>query len=121
MTSKFIWADLSTFDIQSAKRFYNQCFGWEYQALDDGYLSCLVQDSPTAGLYTMPEKFQGMGMPSFWMSYVHVDDLEKIVRLADALIRDPAGAGFTCYEGEDPGDREEGEPLRDCLLWLWLF
>jgi len=130
MTNKFIWADLSTFDIQSAKRFYSHCFGWDYQEVGGGYMFCQVRDNAAAGLYTMPEQFQSMGMPSFWMSYIHVDDLEEIVRLAErqgakvevkpkpassggmiALIRDPAGAGFTCYEGEDPGGRDESDSL----------
>ena len=65
----------------------------------------------------MPEKFQSIRMPSFWMSYIHVQNIEETVRVAKAngaiievspeaapggglvaLIRDPAGAGFTCYE-----------------------
>ena len=126
MNNKFIWADLSTFDIQSAKSFYRQCFGWNYKEVDEGYMSCLAQERAAAGLYTMPEKFQSMGMPSFWMSYIQVDELEEIVRLAErhgatvefnsqpapgggliALIRDPAGAGFTCYEGKDLKGRGE--------------
>ena len=60
-------------------------------------------------------------MPSFWMSYIHVADLDKVVAKAKrhddvivevepqtfnkssriALVRDPSGAGFTLYEGPD--------------------
>jgi len=135
MTNRFIWADLSTFNIQSAKRFYSQCFGWKYHEIAAGYLSCQAQGSPAAGLYTMPEKFQSIGMPSFWMSYIQVNDIENIVRVAEqhgakieikpqpapgdgmiALIRDPAGAGFTCYEGEDLGGRNNGNNP-GCLVW----
>lgn len=58
-------------------------------------------------------------MPPFWMSYIQVSDLEQTVGLAEqhgakvevrptsasgggqvALIRDPSGAGFTCYQGD---------------------
>ena len=73
-------------------------------------------------------------MPSFWMSYIQVDSVEETVRIAEqydakveikpqpapgggvfALIRDPAGAGFTCFEGEDPGGKNHsGNP---CLLY----
>lgn len=119
MNNTFSWADLSTFDIHAAKSFYKQCLGWRYENLYDGYLSCSASGHPTAGLFTMPEFFQSINMPSFWMSYVQVSDLTHIVATAEslgakveiksqaapgggniALIRDPAGAGFTCYEGE---------------------
>ena len=114
----FIWSDLSTFDLPEAKRFYQACFGWEYHELSDGYLVCYAHGEPATGLYLMPEKFEAIRMPSFWMSYVGVDNLDAVVGLARehgarievepepapggghiALIRDPAGAGFTCYQG----------------------
>ena len=132
MSNLFVWADLSTFDISLAKRFYSQCFGWKYQEIGDGYVSAQLGEQPAAGLFTMPEKFQSIGMPSFWMSYIQVDEIEEVVRLAEqhgakievkpqpapgggrvALIRDPAGAGFTCYEGDDPGGKDSsGAPGR---------
>jgi len=104
--AKFVWADLSTFNLEEAQGFYGKCFGWE----------------SSAGLYVMPEKFQHIRMPSFWMSYIQVQNIEETVRVAKAngaiielspeaapggglvaLIRDPAGAGFTCYEGDALG------------------
>ncbi|MEM6452154.1 MAG: VOC family protein [Cyanobacteria bacterium P01_D01_bin.105] len=119
MVNHFIWADLSTFDTKIAKSFYSQCFGWTYQALDDEYLICESDRQSVAGLYHMPEKFQKIGMPSFWMPYIHVADIHETVRIAEqcggkvevvpepapgggviALIRDPVGAGFTCYQGK---------------------
>lgn len=126
MTNTFIWTDLSTFNIRESKRFYGRCFGWTYQEVDEEYVLCVAGKNPTAGLYTMPETFQRIGMPSFWMSYIHVRDIHYIVRVAEehgakievnpqaapggglvALIRDPAGAGFTCYEGDDLAGRDD--------------
>lgn len=117
-TNPFIWADLSTFDLPEAKRFYRDCFGWGYQAAGDDYVVCAAGRQPAAGLFPMPEFFRKIKMPSFWMSYIKVEDIQETVRLAEqygakvevkpqtapgggqiALIRDPAGAGFTCYEG----------------------
>ena len=126
MTNRFTWADLSTFDVQEAKRFYRQCFGWKYQDIGDGYLACEAKRKPSAGLYAMPEKFQRIGMPSFWMSYIHVENIHQTVIAAEkhgakvevqpqpapgggliALIRDPAGASFTCYEGKALGEKDK--------------
>jgi len=134
MKNNFIWADLSTFDLQDARQFYTDCFGWKYQDIGDGYLVCETEGTPAAGLYTMPEKFQRIGMPSFWMSYIHVGHIDQIVDKAKkggakielgpqpapggglvALIRDPAGAGFTCYEGEQPGGQNR-ENL-NAMVW----
>ena len=62
-------------------------------------------------------------MPSFWMTYIEVDDLQSTVGQARllggrieleesglrgemALIRDPLGAGFTCYQGAETSVRD---------------
>ena len=122
MTPRFVWADLSAHDFPAAQRFYADVFGWSYQDLTDGYRIASVGDGPVAGLFAMPEKFVRINMPSFWMSYLHVDDLDAVVSAAEshggkvevrpgpapgggriALIRDPAGAGFTLYEGDGLG------------------
>lgn len=122
MVNTFIWADLSTFNIKTAKTFYKKAFNWRYREIDEGYFFCETNGNPSAGLYTMPEKFQKINMPSFWMSYLQVDNIEQTVLEAEkhgakieikpqsglgggkvALIRDPAGAGFTCYEGDSKG------------------
>lgn len=123
----FIWADLSTFDLGTAKKFYRNCFGWQFQDIGDRYLICQKNQEMVAGLYPMPEKFQRINMPSFWMSYIQVDknEIAAIAQLATklggkvevqpestpagglvTLIRDPAGAGFTCYAGDDFGNGE---------------
>ena len=102
----------------------------EGDASGERYELCRVKQGTTAGLYAMPEKFRAINMPSFWMSYIHVDDIEQTVREAEnhgakvevkpqsspgggrmALLRDPAGAGFTCYEGESPGGRDSTNAL----------
>ncbi len=112
----FSWIDLSTFDTAKANRFYRTLFGWEVETDAAGYSTCHRQGTLIAGFYEMPAFFQKINMPSFWMTTLTVPDLDKVVDLARnlgakiemeeesgegriALIRDPAGAGFTCYEG----------------------
>ncbi len=117
--SLFVWTDLSTFDVERAKNFYTGIFQWGFDVDASGYQNAFFGESAAAGLYEMPEPFQKIGMPSFWMSYLAVENLEKVkakakklggkIELEDQnalgkvlLIRDPAGAGFTCYEGHAP-------------------
>ncbi len=96
---------------------------------------CQSNEHSAAGLYTMPENFQTMGMPSFWMPYIQVDSIANVVHDAArhgatieiesqsapgggviVLIRDPAGAGFTCYEGGGLSSRYVGaNPY--CVVW----
>lgn len=124
----FIWTDLSTFDVATAQADYAALFGWRYdqtfdQSISDSYHMAMQGDAPAAGLFQMPEFFQKIKMPSFWMSYVHVENLEDTLAQARqfdgaiveieptafdgesriALLRDPAGAGFTLYEGPEMG------------------
>ena len=71
-------------------------------------------------------------VPSFWMTYFAVDDVARTTSLAQklggrveleedgalgriALIRDPLGAGFTCYEGDQPSALEA---RRDSGHWM---
>lgn len=109
----FIWADLSSFHPEVTKEFYRKVMGWRF----DDYVAS-VAAGPVAGLYEMPAKFQAINMPSFWMSYIAVDDVSAVTEIAKAkggkvevgpepfegggtfaLIRDPLGAGFTVYSG----------------------
>lgn len=125
-TTDFVWADLSTFRMGNTQSFYTVLFGWRYEGTSD-YTFAHIGATPTAGLFTMPEKFQQMGLPSFWMSYITVADIVPVVERARAagaiveveptafdgggqiaLIRDTAGAGFTIWTG-DTSSKSAGE------------
>lgn len=118
----FVWCDLSTFDVDRTKHFYRHLFGWDYRSTTqpDGaaYHIALVRNAESAGIFQMPQRFEAMGLPSFWMSYIAVDDAAACVAAARvhggtvevgpipfgdgaqiALIRDPLGAGFTVHQG----------------------
>ena len=132
----FIWADLSTFHLAKTKKFYTQVFDWNYTCPGDDYFIADKNGTHISGLYEMPPKFQEMGMPSFWMSYIQVDNVEKTVAQAKglgaiielvednavgkiALIRDPLGAGFTVYEGRQLNARAENRA--DHFVWNELY
>ena len=134
----FTWIDLSTFEVEATKKFYRSCFQWEFDEDDSGYVNCSRSNSACAGLYEMPEFFQKIKMPSFWMTYISVTGIDAVVAKAKelggkieieetnalgkvALIRDPAGAGFTCYEGSaESALSEDGQDGRWCGSELFV-
>jgi len=118
LNNNFVWTDLSTFDLGQAKTFYTAVFDWKFRSEDSIYYTARLEGKDISGLYLMPEKFQKLDLPSFWMSYIKVENLDSALVIANqeggkvefvdkdnvigkvALIRDPLGAGFTIYEGE---------------------
>lgn len=110
----FTWCDLSTFRPQVTKAFYNRLFDWRFDGAGD-YEYAQIGDHQVGAIFVMPHKLQQIGMPSFWMSYVSVQDVAATVAKARdlgarieledpayALIRDPLGAGFTVHGGLRP-------------------
>lgn len=124
--NKFIWADLSSYEPNKIKSFYEPIFGWKYYN-DYGYEVAYRGNKQVVGLYQTPPKFQQINMPSFWMSYIQVESVEEtvakakelggIIELVDlenpiggvALIRDTLEAGFTVYEGDMLNSRTTSE------------
>jgi len=116
MFSQFVWTDLSTYQPGRSKSFYKAVFNWEYQEIE-GYTLAYIANQAVCGIYETPPFFKKIGMPHFWMNYIAVQNLEETVNRAKglkaiieiendsfydgsiALIRDPLGAGFTLYEG----------------------
>ncbi len=135
--NNFIYADLSTYDLTKSKNFYSKVFDWKYYNSGEDYLIAFAGKKEATGLYETPKKFQEMNMPSFWMSYIQVNNVEEtvekardlggIIELVDlessigkiALIRDPLGAGFTIYEGDMLNARTEDTP--NTYVWSELF
>lgn len=140
MHGNFTWVDLSTYDLEQAKAFYGTVLGWNTGYEQEGYVTATVGMlmSPNAGIYRMPAFFESINMPSFWMSYLAVDDVEATVAKAKelgakieleetnamgriALIRDPLGAGFTCFQGTAKSSRGSfGKHGRWCWNELYV-
>jgi len=115
---EFIWADLSTYNPTDSKNFYSNVFGWKMNDVESYYLAQL-ENFNIAGIYETPSFFKKIKMPHFWMSYFQVDSVSDAIESAEsnegkvelndlrfnngnmALIRDPQGAGFTVYDGNE--------------------
>lgn len=139
----FAWCDLATFHVAGTKAFYTDLFGWTYESIRqaDGALYHLASTraGPCAAIFEMPESFQAIRLPSFWMSYIQVKDMGQAVDIARqlggrvelgpvpfgssdkiALIRDPLGAGFTLYAGSDLEPRPS-KPKHGHTAWNALY
>ncbi len=85
----FCWFECGTRDAAKAKQFYTRLFGWS--AVDapmpeggGSYTILKAGDEEIAGLYQMSgPRFEGV--PSHWLTYVAVDDVDETARRAVAL------------------------------------
>jgi predicted enzyme related to lactoylglutathione lyase len=113
------WVDLSTSDLEGAKRFYGGLFGWEFHDEPipggSGYSQGRIEGKAVAGLY------QGDGShPTVWNNYIAVDgadaaadrarelggtvvmdpfDVMDVGRMV--LVQDPTGAFIAFWEARE--------------------
>ena len=80
----FYWNELMTRDVESAVQFYRDVIGWQFDEVDMGeftYWLAMLDGQPVAGIMGMlPD--MGDDVPSHWLSYIAVDDIDA--RLAKA-------------------------------------
>jgi uncharacterized protein len=133
---KVIWADLVTPDVEGAKRFYGQLFGWTFKdvAGDPNYTVVSSGDDAVAGFYLKPVPTGEQHQPS-WLTFLAVKDVNRAAKVAaaqggkvlvqpvsfphrgrQAVLADPDGAVFAVMtaEGGDPPDY-----LAEPGQWIW--
>ena len=132
----FSWVDLNTSDQESAKRFYGQLFGWEYEDREAGpgvvYSMARIGGEDVAAISPPPPGDQS---PPHWNNYVTVEDADTTARRATelggnvmaepfdvfdagrmAVLQDPVGAFFMAWQPrENIGAGRVNEP--GCLTW----
>jgi len=89
MSHPFTHIELNTTDVAKAKDFYRQMFSWQMDDLPDmQYTMVKTGEAPDGGIMKHPMP----GEPSFWLTYVLVDDIQastkKAVSLGAKIIRD---------------------------------
>ena len=128
---RFVWYELMTTDMKTAKLFYANVVGWgardaSMPAL--GYSLFTVADLPVAGLMNMPEDARRTGAPPHWIGYVGVDDVDaavdRIKQLGGAvhvpptdvpgisrfsIVADPQMATLALVKGLKPGQAQSAE------------
>jgi len=79
---RFVWYELMTTDVETAKAFYTNVLGWRTRegsmpGLTYGLFT--VENAPIAGLMNLPEDAGRKGVPPHWLGYVGVDDVDAAV------------------------------------------
>ena len=115
----FSWVELTTTDVNAAKKFYADLFGWTYDDTPAGpgvtYTMIKLGNDHVGGLFQMGDAMKGM--PPSWASYVTVEDADKTAKTAAqnggmivkepfdvmdagrmAVIADPTGAVFCVWQ-----------------------
>lgn len=84
VSNPFCHVELNTNDVKKAKDFYGKLFDWKLQDMDSpggGYTMIAVGEGTGGGMMKSPIP----GSPSFWLSYVLVDDIEAATKKAKSL------------------------------------
>src|ERR1700728_695111 len=92
MANPFVHVELNTTDVGKAKQFYGSLFDWKLEDMPMGamgsYTTIGVGGGTGGGIMKHPMR----GQPSFWLSYVNVDDIAaataKAKSLGATIIRD---------------------------------
>jgi predicted enzyme related to lactoylglutathione lyase len=113
----FCWNELFTTDLDGAKSFYGDLFGWEWSEFEQSpepYFVIMNQGRGNGGLRGLSQP----GVPPHWLVYFAAEDMdaalskvgelggETVVDAMDigiakvAVVRDPQGGAFALYAGQ---------------------
>jgi predicted enzyme related to lactoylglutathione lyase len=114
MPNPFCHVELNTTDVNKAKDFYGKLFNWKLEDMPAGNYTIIgVGEGTGGGMMKNPIP----GAPSFWLSYILVDDVQAATKKAKSLggtvmkdvtpvphvgefsiISDPTGAHFALWK-----------------------
>lgn len=82
----FGWFELMTTDIEGAKKFYSEIFGWDYEtdtSTGMEYTMAKVDGKAVAGIMVQPDECRGM--PPSWDIYITVENVDEVVAKVEKL------------------------------------
>jgi len=120
MANPFVHVELNTTDVEKAKEFYSKLFDWTLEDVEmgpsDTYTIIKVGEGTGGGMLKNPMP----GVPSFWLAYVHVDEISAATKKAASLgakvvkdsvevpnmgwfsiIEDPTGAAVALWQSKE--------------------
>ncbi len=141
---QFVWADLVTDDMEAAKRFYGELFGWQFEdAPGDPVLYSVIRHLgvPIGGIAPIDDGDVNVASAR-WLSLMSVEDVDTAVdrvRAAGgtvdrepwdnptrgrlAVVTDPQGAtvAFVRSLGGDPPNLEASDLVSGRWMWIELW
>jgi predicted enzyme related to lactoylglutathione lyase len=140
MHGQFIWYELTTPDVDAARKFYPKFTGWGTQPFDKDYTMWTTGGAPFAGLFRLTDEMRQQGIPPNWMAYVESSDVDETVRKATSLggramagpadipnvgryavLIDPQGAAFGVYKSNSPRGAWDGTAVIGRPSWHELM
>ncbi len=134
LPGKFVWADLVTDDVPTARQFYGEMFGWTFQAVGN-YTIAANGDRPLCGMFHRARPSGHVAQPR-WFGYLSTRNVQRAERtvvksggrvLAEpqkfpkrgeqAVFADPEGAIFGVVKSS-AGDPED--LLAEPGDWVWI-
>jgi predicted enzyme related to lactoylglutathione lyase len=129
LVGKFVWFDLFTHDLQAARHFYEELFGWSFYPVESGRKSVntIIREGIPIANATQIDRKKNKVRKSRWLSYLSVEDVDRSTKLVEqyngtiymrpkelpnrgrvAVVKDPQGAVFAMVTvlGGDPPDQE---------------
>ncbi len=137
LPGKFIWFDLVTDDVDRARHFYRELFGWEFETLGTGTAAYTVirHKQRAIGGMVFDERTDPNRNESQWIGFISVPDVTKVVkgmksgsgevlvaptklsgRGMYAILTDAEGAVFGVCRSSS-GDPPDYQPQQN--EWLW--
>ena len=84
----FVWYELTTPDKEAARAFYSAVLGWgsrDASMPGMAYRVLTVEDTPVAGMMSMPEEARRAGVAPHWIGYVGVDNVDTAAMRVKSL------------------------------------
>ena len=139
----FCWTDMGTTDAESAKSFYTELFGWDYEDIEAegaGVYTMLSKNGKNVcALYEQTSDRLMAGWTPHWLQYVSVEDIDAVAATATdlgaetisdpldvldqgrtAILTDPTGGTFALWQ---PGSHIGAQLVNDpgAMSWNHLF
>ena len=142
MHGQFVWYELTTPDVDAAKKFYSRVTGWGTQRFDDDYEMWTIGGRPIGGLMQLRDDMREQGVPPNWLPYVESNDVDATAAKAASLggrvvygpedipgggggrfvvLQDPQGAVFGALKPGTPGGAWDGTPVVGRFSWHELM
>ena|SRR5688572_25694656 len=134
---RFVWHELMTRDVASAKKFYSKLVGWKALPwpLDPSYTVCHADTGPVAGIMQIPADLPAE-FPAHWVNYIGTRDVDATADAAVraggsvikqpsdmpgagryAVLQDPQGAAFAIIDPENARPEAAGRPSPGGFSW----